>query len=92
MRYLSPNPIRTARKRINMTGEQLAEELNKMTGRHLTKAEISRWESSKHKPNQTTIFQLAKILKQNPIQFYNEVINHYAGWRTVFKGDKACNE
>ena len=85
MRVLTPNPIKTARKRLKMTGEQLATEMNKLTGGNLTKSEISNWENTKHKPNQNTIFMLAKVLNQNPVKFYQEVTNHFIAWKDVFK-------
>ena len=89
-KILTSNPIKSARIRMNLTGDQLAEEMNKITGSHLTKAEISRWESSKHKPNKDTIFLLARVLNQDPYKFYRSVVDHYDSWRPLFREGKLC--
>lgn len=85
MIILSLNPIQTARKQVKMTADEVAEQLNKLIGGNVTKVEISKWENSKHKPNQSTVFALAKIFKVNPIKFYQDVDNHFRNWRKYLK-------
>lgn len=85
MLILTPNPIKSARREMKITADELAERLNRITGGTITKVEISRWENSKHKPNQDTIFVIAKVLNKNPIQFFEAVQNHFIAWREIFK-------
>ena len=88
MIILSLNPIKTARSHLKMTADEVAEKLNKITGGNVTKVEISKWENSKHKPNQSTIFALAKVLNVNPIKFYQDVDNHFRNWRKYLQKEK----
>lgn len=84
MIILTSNPIKSARKSLNMTADKVADELNKLTGGNVTKVEICKWETSKHKPNQNTIFALSKIFNVNPVKFYQDVELHFANWRKAF--------
>ena len=84
MIILTSNPIKSARKSLSMTADEVAQQLNKLTGGKVTKVEISKWETSRHKPNQDTVFALAKILKVNPIKFYQDVESHFTNWRKAF--------
>lgn len=85
MYILTPNPIRSARNALHLTADEVCARINKILGSNKTKVDVSRWESSKHKPNQVTIFALAQVFGKNPITFYKAVQDHFTAWNEIFK-------
>jgi transcriptional regulator with XRE-family HTH domain len=55
--------LREIREDKGMSQAQLAQEL------HLCRANISRWESGKVSPQVRWVYEIAKVLKVNPMEF-----------------------
>lgn len=85
MIVLTSNPIKAGRRELNLTADELCVRLNQILGSNKTKVDVSCWESSKHKPNQETIFALAKVFNKNPVTFYKAVQDHFQAWNQYFK-------
>ena len=60
-----------------MTQEELAEEINELLDRHLTKKDICRWENCDHKPNREVLVAIAKISNQDIPKFISSVHYHF---------------
>ncbi len=83
MHIIPIDPIKTNRKDLKLTQEQLANKINNLIASNLTKVEISKWESGIHKPCNDYIFAMAKIFDKNPIQFYGKVQEYHNAWKSI---------
>ncbi len=58
--------LREIREDKGMSQQQLATEL------HICRANISRWESGTYSPQVRWVYEIAKILKVNPTEFFRD--------------------